>query len=650
MKLIRCHVENFGKLHDFTYEFTAGCNVICRENGWGKSTLADFIRVMFYGFSNEKSRDDLKNERKRYQPWGQGGNYGGSLEFETEGRHYEITRVFGLREKEDRFELRNRDTNLKSDDFSASIGEELFQLDCDSFCRTVFISQNDCETAATGGINAKLGNLSEDGTDIGGYERAMKRLTDLLNQMSPERKTGRLFQMSEEMARLREQVRSGEQIPETIKQQEALQNQQLGKKKQLEEEQDRLNRERNELQAYREQTLLREQYDSLKTDWMRKKAKYDKEKACFPGPLPRQPDLEQSVKDSRKLSSLEERLSCRRQTWAVLKKGAAVTGGISLLLLLAGTVLLIVRAGPGILGAVLTGLGLFLGIVALCLFLFGKKALLGTLLEDCLSLGGNLKTYLDSLRITPQEDLQSQFLDLSEHLKNLRYFQGEFEEAKERIDEFERRHPVEQLLEDPVPKPPGDMKKLEEALSRLAEQIRHTDRRLREYEESLEQLQEQAAQAAEDMERLEALEEDLEKEQRRYGLLKRTKAYLAAAKTSFTARYTEPLLKGFQKYYALAASQSPKEFYLDADTRLTVLEQGMQRETRFFSTGYRDLMGVCLRLALIDAMYETNRPFVILDDPFSNLDDEKLKGAMNFLKKLGEHDQILYFTCHQSRS
>ena len=69
MKLIKCHVENFGKLSDFTYDFTDGCNTVCEENGWGKSTLAAFLRVMLFGFQNEGKRDPLENERKRYSPW-----------------------------------------------------------------------------------------------------------------------------------------------------------------------------------------------------------------------------------------------------------------------------------------------------------------------------------------------------------------------------------------------------------------------------------------------------------------------------------------------------------------------------------------------------------------------------------------------------
>ena len=47
MKLISCTIENFGKLNNVTYDFSGECNTICEDNGWGKSTLASFIRVMY---------------------------------------------------------------------------------------------------------------------------------------------------------------------------------------------------------------------------------------------------------------------------------------------------------------------------------------------------------------------------------------------------------------------------------------------------------------------------------------------------------------------------------------------------------------------------------------------------------------------------
>ena len=54
-------------------------------------------------------------------------------------------------------------------------------------------------------------------------------------------------------------------------------------------------------------------------------------------------------------------------------------------------------------------------------------------------------------------------------------------------------------------------------------------------------------------------------------------------------------------------------------------------------------------MAMIDAMYPEEKPFLVLDDPFSNLDDERLKGGLRFLHSASLEYQIIYLTCHKSR-
>ena len=93
MLLKRCYVQGFGKLQNFTYEFTEGLNVICTENGWGKSTFAAFLRAMFYGLPQAGSRTKLEEaERRKYRPWN-GGVMGGFLEFKADGKTYKAERT-----------------------------------------------------------------------------------------------------------------------------------------------------------------------------------------------------------------------------------------------------------------------------------------------------------------------------------------------------------------------------------------------------------------------------------------------------------------------------------------------------------------------------------------------------------------------------
>ena len=54
-------------------------------------------------------------------------------------------------------------------------------------------------------------------------------------------------------------------------------------------------------------------------------------------------------------------------------------------------------------------------------------------------------------------------------------------------------------------------------------------------------------------------------------------------------------------------------------------------------------------MAFIDAMYEEEKPFIVLDDPFINLDPPKVEGGMRFLEAIARDHQVLYFTCHESR-
>ena len=79
-------------------------------------------------------------------------------------------------------------------------------------------------------------------------------------------------------------------------------------------------------------------------------------------------------------------------------------------------------------------------------------------------------------------------------------------------------------------------------------------------------------------------------------------------------------------------------------------EQGMYSDMGYFSRGYQDMTGLCMRLAFADAMYREKNPFLILDDPFVNLDEEKIEHGRAFVREIAKEYQVIYFTCHESRA
>ena len=176
MKLLRLHVENFGTLQNYDLEPANGLYTLHRENGWGKSTLAVFIKAMLYGLPASSKRSLDENERKKYAPW-QGGAYGGSIEFETSRGRFRAERFFAPKESGDTFVLFDLATNQPSDVYSAALGEELFGIDADGFERTTYLSQREI---GGGGSNttvaARLGSLLDDVDDIGSFDTAIAAL------------------------------------------------------------------------------------------------------------------------------------------------------------------------------------------------------------------------------------------------------------------------------------------------------------------------------------------------------------------------------------------------------------------------------------------------------------------------------------------
>ena len=88
-------------------DFSEGFQTITGENGWGKSTMAAFIKAMLYGMEATARRSLLENERRHYQPW-QGGAYGGSMEFTAGGKTYRAERTFEMC-------IRDRYVRIKTD-------------------------------------------------------------------------------------------------------------------------------------------------------------------------------------------------------------------------------------------------------------------------------------------------------------------------------------------------------------------------------------------------------------------------------------------------------------------------------------------------------------------------------------------------------
>ncbi len=254
MKLLSCYIENYGKIKGREYRFTDGINEFCLDNGEGKTTLASFIKAMFYGLPSYDARSKDFCDREHFYPF-DGGKFGGNLTFEMDGKVYKAVRFFGeKREKEDTLRVYENGEEIALEE---ELGKLVFGVDKPSFERTVFLDSGEVEIASTSSIHARLNKFLEGGEDDSDLDGALKKLESAA-KVYKKSKAG-ADKISAETARI---VALNEQIANQKAKQEALE----GKYRRLEAlngEIAELNRRSLAAQESNERRTQFEHYDSI---------------------------------------------------------------------------------------------------------------------------------------------------------------------------------------------------------------------------------------------------------------------------------------------------------------------------------------------------------------------------------------------------
>ncbi len=176
MKIKSLNIASFGGLKNVQLSFENGFNVVYGNNENGKSTIMNFIKMMFYG-TERGSAQISKNLRKKYTPWDNSA-MAGSIDFENDNRNYRIERIFGSSNSTDKVTLIDLDLGAR-ENVSADIGTKLFALSPAAFERSIFIGQfgfPESNSSAEGEINSKLSNLTSTGDQAISFDEVNARL------------------------------------------------------------------------------------------------------------------------------------------------------------------------------------------------------------------------------------------------------------------------------------------------------------------------------------------------------------------------------------------------------------------------------------------------------------------------------------------
>ena len=633
MKLLNCHIENFGKLSNFDYEFNSKLNIINKENGFGKTTFSDFIKAMFYGLESKRNTKILI-DRKKYEPW-QGGRFGGSIDFEINHRKYKIERFFGKKESEDDFKIFDLSTNLETNEFTYNIGEEIFNLNKEAFERSAFISGQNMKTAMNDSINAKLGNILESENDINSSDDAIKLLDETIKNYKKTGERGIIDQKKLYKTNLEKKLQQSKIDENTLnKRREKYENikKRIKEKKKLEE-----NYKAELSNIINEETKKSkiDQYNLLKSNAENTKSKIrDFE-------LKMKSDTE--IKDEQGIN--ETKINNLKEKIITIEKNICKQTKFNIVFFI---ILLCI---------------IFIGIIAfyknknlLKFFCLGFALVnMVIIVKSIMNQKNNKKEKIKiSQEISNIQNMNNMLRSLqnkkdNEYKEGIEKLQIEYETNLKYLENYEKENNVEELLNYNYDKKVKISKEeIETAIYNLDNEITIlTDEN--NYNMNQIEILESTIDSSLNLEiELNELNENIILMEQKCEILEKTKEYLIKAKEKFSSKYINDMQKFFINNIQLISGKKI-EANIDVNLDVKINELGSNKELNFFSTGLKDLIYMCMRLSLIQVLFKEEKPFIILDDPFINLDEYKMRNAFELIKNMSDNYQIIYFICHSCR-
>ncbi len=765
MKLIKCHIENFGKLNNFEFNFSEGFNSIKEENGWGKSTFATFIKSMFYGLPSTTKRNLDENERKKYTPW-QGGNFGGNIDFEINGKQYRIERFFGKNNSEDTFSLIDIATGKESKDYTENIGEQVFELDEEAFERSAFIPQKVLNSSINESISNKLTNLIQGTTDNYNYEDAQDKLDKKRSFLSNNKGSGQIQLIENKIEDvigqitelntsalaindiqkqvdlydndidklLKEQSEIKTQIKEYSKAQQKIANKDLynklsnevaetnktirvkenifnGKNTSVPEIDSYINiakdvsKRESELKLKEKDEYVNKKYDSL--------VKYFGDENDIPT-AEKTKEISDKILNYNSLKNQVESLSVQQKSINESNKKSKLLGLfaiLSLLSLILGAVLINTSLMVSVILLVIGGILLLSSGFMYLVNMINVKTKnvnnvnyeqLQSNNNECLKLQKEIEKFLYCFEdvdtdyntainniILNRKDFENIKKQKEENLKENNELRDSLSEEKVKVENFLEQFNLDKnidLLDNlallkqtliDISNLKEKLKKEQEELDNFKKEknfdiddnsivnvdINKLQSKESEYQKQIDVYREYKSNcvakinkiqddisALDDLEsQKENLENELNELNKEFNAIKNAKKFLEMANESLSTKFLEPMKNGLNKYLSLITGKDFENLKLDIDFNISFEEYGKYRDVDYYSKGYKNIIDLCMRLALIDALFDKEKPFIVLDDPFVNMDDVKIENAKQFLHELSKTYQLIYFSCHESR-
>lgn len=689
----RINVAAFGKLQEKDIKLAPHINLISAPNEGGKTTLTAFIRFALYGFKG-RSQSVADNPKKLYSPWSGAAAAGG------------ITLQTSRRLRIERSVVGNKETALCTDAttgapiFSTDIGEGIFGVSCDVFEKTLYLSAAEPHKSKDGELADKLQNIVFSADEQMGCEKAEKLLSKQKNALKGRTAgSGRICELETKAATLEQRLAEERAAAEELKALEASAARTAEEiKLRLEEERD-ADAALENYEKY-EAFLLTEEHKRLTTELESKKAaevpsaglaeieKLQALKNAADKATDRRKDKEaeyaelcSTKAEGREISADTEGV---RKKHGTLKALALVFWSLGIILALATVLTLFVSGLKGFYTYGLLSAMLFVilggaSTVAMRLTLkkagFESTAELKAAEEQEIKKAESFKLIaartaealkaVEDAALTEEAavsklnaalkpygaDAAEGDTAISELLKNhidAEARRAETKSAATALEIFEGRYDLVALKAKAegatVP---------EKTKAQLDIEKKAASQRISMYKDKQGQIAKQIAalkatcgNPLETAEALSYTEAELAKARASHRALTLAIEELTAASNEMKESIS-PLIAGLaSKHFSDYTEGAHGGIELDTSLALSYDTPYGPKSGDYLSTGARDGVYLCLRLALIDLLFEGKKVPLILDDAFAHMDNHRTR---QMLKLLGESGHQLIINCCTGR-
>ncbi len=205
----KIEIISFGKLKNASVTPASGINILSAPNESGKSTLAAFIKFVFYGYAGSRMQTLSDNEKKLYTPW-DGEVSEGSVTIKADNNRYVVHRRC-IASGKDMVEVTNRNTG-RPEFFGEVPGEVFFGVSEEVFVRTLFFRQLTTPQSKDDILADRLKNIAISADEQVGTKKAIQRLNEAKNELKGRLGSGLIPKAERERDELEESITASADI------------------------------------------------------------------------------------------------------------------------------------------------------------------------------------------------------------------------------------------------------------------------------------------------------------------------------------------------------------------------------------------------------------------------------------------------------